>query len=122
MSKSGAVGLGELPWIMTPDDCPFHQLAENFFKTNNIQPQKVALVDKETVIRTMIQAGAGLSMMLERDLLQRASAEDEASGLTVWAEQEMCLPLSIVCLQTRKDEVLQQTLFATMTRIFHERS
>ncbi|WP_419174213.1 LysR family transcriptional regulator [Desulfosediminicola sp.] len=122
MSKSGAAGLGELPWIMTPDDCPFHQLAENFFKTNNIQPQQVALVDKETVIRTMIQAGAGLSMMLERDLLQRASAEDEASGLTVWAEQEMYLPLSIVCLQSRKAEVLQQTLFATMTRIFHERS
>lgn len=117
MARAGAAALGELPWIMTPDDCPFHRLAEDFFTAHNIRPQKVALVDREAVILAMIQAGAGLSLMLERDL-HSPSPEGEPAGLTIWAQEEIYLPLSIVCLAARKDEVLLQTLFASLTRIW----
>jgi len=118
MARAGAEALGELPWIMTPDDCPFHHLAEKFFKAHNIRPQQVALVDKESVIRTMIQAGAGLSLMLERDLQPMLAGA--GMELTIWSQEELYLPLSIACLEARKDEGLLQTLFSVITRIFHE--
>lgn len=119
MMQADGKGLGELPWIMTPHDCPFHRLTEGFFRTHNIRPHKVALVDREAVVRSMIHAGAGLSMMLLRDL-QAAPTAGESGGLAIWAEEEIFLPLSIVCLAARKDEPLLQTLFSTLGRLWEQ--
>lgn len=114
IARAPAKKLGKFPWIMTPGDCPFHTVASDFFRRHGLSPQQVALVDQESIIKSMIRAGAGLSLLLEQD----AMVDVAAGKLVVWAEEELCLTLSIACLKRRKNEPMLQTLFSILSRIW----
>lgn len=106
--------LGRFPWIMTPAKCPFHAAAENFFEKHNIKPKQVALVDQESILKSVVKAGAGLSFLLEHDVV----VSDDIADLAVWSGEEIYIPLSIVCLKRRKEEMLLETLFSTLGRVW----
>ena len=114
LAGATAKDLGTFPWIMTPDDCPFHTVASELFNRHGIAPQRVALVDQESIIKSMIRAGVGLSLMLKQDVV-----EDANSGkLAIWEGEELYLKLSIACLKRRRDEPILQALFANLARIW----
>lgn len=113
LENSAPEDLGQFPWIITPTSCPFHTLANRLFEKYDIQPQQVALVDQESVIKTMIKAGVGISLILEREVLEEGHEE-----IAVWDYEELYLKLSIACLQRRKDEPMLQALFSTITKIW----
>ncbi len=106
--------LGRFPWIMTPENCPFNAVAANFFEKYGLNPQQVALVDQESILKSVVKAGAGLAFLLEDDVVTSAGRPD----IAVWSDEEIYLPLSIVCLKRRKDEVLLETLFSTLSRVW----
>jgi len=109
-----AVELGQFPWIMTPADCPFHTIATYFFAKHQLHPAQVAVIDQETIIHTMIKAGAGLALLLEEDALK------DRKNLAVWKEEDLSLQLSIACLESRREEPMLQTLIAVLTGIWEE--
>lgn len=111
LSRSEASELGQYPWVTTPEDCPFHTVSSAFFKKHRFKPDQVALVDDESIIKAMVKNGAGLSLLLR----QEASADED---LALWDKEELNLPLSIACLQRRKDEPLLQTLFSMLSKIW----
>lgn len=114
LAQAPAESLGIFPWIMTPDDCPFHTVAVEFFARHDLQPLQIALVDQESLIKTMIRTGAGLSLLLEEEV-----AADAAGGhLAVWKEEELRITLSIACLKRRQDEPMLQALFSVLSRIW----
>ena len=105
--------LGTFPWIMTPDNCPFHTVTLRIFKKYDIQPEQIAFVDQESTLKTIMRAGVGVSLVLEQDT--RDFGENE---LSIWKNEDFFLPLSIGCLERRKEEPLLQTLFSLLTRIW----
>jgi DNA-binding transcriptional LysR family regulator len=106
--------LDQFPWIMTPADCPFDNLASQLFKTYGILPARVVLIDQETTIMSMIKAGTGISLLLEQDVRQ-----DELEGnLAIWRKEELSLNLSIACLKRRKDEPVLQKFFSVLSEVW----
>ncbi len=106
--------LGDFPWIMTPADCPFHMIISQLFKMHELSPDEVANVDQESTIKTMIKAGVGLSLVLERDIMQESDKDDFA----IWDKENLNLTLSIACLKRRKDESRLHALFSVLSKIW----
>lgn len=113
LENAGPKDLQQFPWIMTPADCPFHTVTKHFFDYHKIKPNQVALADQEAVIKTMIKAGTGLSMLLEDDVNSLGVGE-----LFVWRKEDLFLHLSIACLKRRKDESLLRSVFSTLAGIW----
>lgn len=106
--------LDQFPWIMTPSDCPLHNVASQLFKIHGIFPAQVVLIDQETTIMSMIKAGTGVSLLLEQDVRQ-----DELDGnLAIWRKEELSLNLSIACLKRRKDEPVLQKFFSVLLEVW----
>jgi DNA-binding transcriptional LysR family regulator len=106
--------LDQFPWIMTPSDCPLHNVASQLFKTYGIFPSQVVLIDQETTIISMIRAGTGISLLLEQDVRQ-----NELEGnLAIWRKEELSLNLSIACLKRRKDELVLQKFFSVLLEVW----
>lgn len=98
--------LGRFPWIMTPENCPFHTVASNMFKQFGIEPEQIALVDQESTLKSMITAGVGVSLLLKHTVSE--------TDLAFWQGENLFLTLSISCLTRRKDDPLLQTLFGVL--------
>jgi DNA-binding transcriptional LysR family regulator len=114
LNKARPEDLGQFPWIMTPVDCSFYTIISEFFKKYRLCPSQVAVIDQETIMRTMIKAEVGLSLLLEEDALR------DAGELAVWRQEDLFLQLSIACLDKRRDEPMLQALFSLLTGIWEE--
>lgn len=114
LSSTKAENLDQFPWIMTPTDCPFHTVTQDFFVKYNLTPSQVAVTDQESIIKTMIKAEVGLSLLLLQDVV------NDEENLVVWNDEVLHLQLSIACLKTRKNEPMLQTLFSVLTEIWDE--
>jgi DNA-binding transcriptional LysR family regulator len=106
--------LDQFPWIMTPSDCPLHNVASQLFKTYGIVPAQVVLIDQETTIMSMIRAGTGVSLLLEQDVRQ----EELDGNLAIWRKEDLSLNLSIACLKRRKDEPMLQKFFSVLLEVW----
>jgi DNA-binding transcriptional LysR family regulator len=110
--------LGKYPWIITPEDCPFHTISSRFFRQHGFEPQHAALIDEESLIRVMVKNGMGLSMLLRQDAMTGPPEEH----LAIWDKEKFRLQLSISCLQRRREEPMLQTLFSILSRIWEPAS
>jgi len=111
---ANARDLDQFPWIMTPSDCPFYNVASQLFKTYDLQPTQVVLADQETTIKSMIKAGTGISLLLEQDVRQ----EELEGNLVIWRKEPLLLKLSIACLKRRRDEPLLQTCSSVVSEVW----
>ncbi|MBU1565806.1 MAG: LysR family transcriptional regulator [Proteobacteria bacterium] len=114
LDAASAPELGKYPWIITPEDCPFHTISSRFFRRHGLEPQHAALIDDESIIRVMVGNGVGLSLLLR----QEAMAGTPEKQLAIWDKEELRLQLSIGCLQRRREEPMLQTLFSILSRIW----
>jgi DNA-binding transcriptional LysR family regulator len=114
LKRIAAKQLGSYSWIITPDNCPFHEVAASFFDRHGITPLQAALVDDESIIRMMVKNGAGLSFLLRQDTLGTSPEE----SLAVWDKEPLTLPLSIACLARRQHEPILQTLLAVLSELW----
>jgi DNA-binding transcriptional LysR family regulator len=111
---ASAPELGKYPWIITPEDCPFHTISSRFFRSHGFEPRRAALIDDESIIRVMVKNGMGLSLLLRQDAIAGTPEEH----LAVWDKEELHLQISIGCLQRRREEPMLQTLFSILSRIW----
>lgn len=105
--------LDTFPWIMTPADCPFSNIANRLFKTHGLLPAQIMLVDQESTIESMIKAGTGISL-----LPKQATLDERAGQFSVWKKEHLTISLSVACLKRRKDEPVLQTLFSVLSGIW----
>lgn len=105
--------LGSIPWIMTPDDCPFNMVANPLFAKHGIYPEEVALVDQEKTIRSMIKSGAGLSLILASDVAKCPEAYSVFP-----TEEKLTMPLSITYLSRRSEEPVIKNLVSVLSAIW----
>ena len=105
--------LAELPWIWTPDHCPFRKLAARVFERRGLNPRKVVLADSDSVLRGLVAAGTGLSHLIEKEAL----AAEAAGEAVIWDGDDLSMPAWFVVptkrLQDRAVQALRQEVCRT---------
>ncbi len=82
--------LMEMPWIGTPQDCPYTQIMESFFYSRGIKPKIKVVADQQSAITSMIEAGVGLNFMLDEE----AAEAEEQGKLAIWPGDSFPIDLS----------------------------
>jgi DNA-binding transcriptional LysR family regulator len=89
-----------LPWVMTPPISTHSMLAGELFREHGVSPAHRVEADHEAVIRSLVVAGLGVSLMRE-DLAVEAAAAGE---VVLWGNKRLLTTLSFVYLAAREDE------------------
>jgi DNA-binding transcriptional LysR family regulator len=93
-------GAASLPWVMTPPISTHHALAAQFFAQRGLAPTTVVEADHEAVIRSLVVAGVGLSLLREDVAL-----EAEAAGeVCLWPRARIETTLQFVWPRARGAE------------------
>jgi len=106
--------IAALPWIWTPPDSVHHRLLARKFEAAGATPRVVAEVDQEPSMLDLVRSGVGLS--LARDSV--ALRESQASGLVLVKGLSIRTELSLVALQSRRDDPLVRAAFEAVQRAF----
>jgi len=61
--------LASLPWILTPSNSTHNQLVGELFREHGLSPAKVVEADQESVIKSLVVSGVGLSLIREEPAL-----------------------------------------------------
>lgn len=92
------------PWIYTTPSCPFYKLFDNLFMEQKGKPPRITWADTEDAIRSLIKAGAGLSILRVDD----AKKLMEQGDVCIWQGPVPSLQLNFVCLKQRHHEAAIQ--------------
>ena len=76
ISAADDTGAAALPWVMTPPISTHHALAAQFFAQRGLSPTTVVEADHEAVIRSLVVAGVGMSLIREDLALEAEAAGD----------------------------------------------
>ena len=82
-------GIAALPWILAPAVSTHTQLLRELFRNQGAEPTKVVEADQESVIKSLIESGVGLSLMRE----DQARAAEAAGKVIVWGKERLTTAL-----------------------------
>lgn len=108
--------LATLPWIGTPKDCPYTQIMEKFFHTHGITPHTEMLVDQQSAIISMIEAGVGLSFMLEEEAVPAA----EQGRIALWQGGDFPIDLSFVSREKDRHSPVSQAVINELMHLWQK--
>jgi DNA-binding transcriptional LysR family regulator len=99
--------IAEFPWIWVPENChPFDKIIEEAFQKRHLKPSKVAMVDEEETLKTLVTSGVGLSVMVEEEAL----ASEKEGEIAIWPKDQLEVDLSFVYLRERKNDLVIQAI------------
>ncbi len=90
--------LAERPWVLTPPKGKINQMAHEMLRSRHLAPANIVEADQETMIRSLVAAGVGVSLMRE-ELAQEAS---RAGEVTIWPHGSAHTMLSLVYAAERE--------------------
>lgn len=102
----GAEGLADLTWIVDPSDNPLERIIAPFFATHNIRPAKRLEVDGDEIIRVLVAAGKGVSLMRDNEL----KAANRIGTVHAVPFDELSIELNFVCLKRRDQDPVMQAV------------
>jgi DNA-binding transcriptional LysR family regulator len=103
---AGWEDIARLPWIWTPPNCTFCQIALDAFESRGLQPLRVTVADQEPLIRTLVGAGIGLSIMIEEE----ARLTQEQGRVAIWDEVLGTVDLGFIYPRRRASDPLVKAL------------
>ena len=106
--------LAGMPWVWTPDDCPFHLVARSEFTSRGLVPARVIEADNEATIASLVASGVGLGLQLEAGAL----AAREAGRVSLWRQEALAMDLSFIHLRERGDDPLLQALSGAVREVW----
>ena len=98
--KGGLEELAKLPWIMDPSDNPLQKLVDPFFAARDLKPMTKFEVDGDEVIRVLVAAGKGISLLRENEL----KAANRIGVVHAIPFDELVIDLHFVCLRRRDQD------------------
>jgi DNA-binding transcriptional LysR family regulator len=99
--------IAEFPWICVPEYChPFDKIIEEAFQKQHLKPSKVAIVDEEETLKTLVTSGVGLSVMVGEEAL----ASEKKGEIAIWPKDQLEVDLSFVYLRERKNDLVIQAI------------
>ena len=90
--------LAERPWVLTPPKGKINQMAHEMLRSRHLAPSNIVEADQETMIRSLVAAGVGVSLMRE-ELAQEAS---RAGEVTIWPHGSAHTMLNLVYAAERE--------------------
>jgi DNA-binding transcriptional LysR family regulator len=99
-------GLAAMPWVWMADNCPFLDILERQFAGLGRKPRICVEADHEDILRALVVAGEGLTLLREDEAL----AGRDRGQLAVWPGPPLDLPLSFVWREARRDEPVLRAL------------
>lgn len=103
-----------MPWVMTPPISTHSTLAGVLFHEHAVSPARRVEADHEAVIKSLVVAGLGVSLMRE-DLAIEAVAAGE---VVLWGDKRLETTLSFVYLAEREDEPVVRALREVLDRVW----
>ncbi len=98
--------IARLPWIWTPPNCRFCQIAMKAFESRGLQPMRVTVADQEPLISTLVTSGIGLAIMIEEE----ARLARDQGRLAIWEEVLDTVDLSFIFARKRAGEPLVKAI------------
>lgn len=114
LADAGWEALARRPWVLTPDGSSHRQLVLELFRGRAEQPAGIVEADSEPVIRSLIEAGVGLSLVRE-EVLAKAKRDGR---IAVWSGAEVKTKLWLACAAARQREPLLRSLFEMLREIW----
>ena len=116
LKEADDAGAAALPWVMTPPISTHHALATRFFAQRGLVPTTVVEADNEAVIRSLVVAGVGLSLIRED-----AALEAEAAGeVVLWPGAHIETTLQFLWPRARGAEPAIAALVAVVESVWPE--
>ncbi|CCO46433.1 putative Transcriptional regulator, LysR family [Vibrio nigripulchritudo SOn1] len=103
--------LQHLPWIYPGAETCCGKAAEALFEEHGFRPSKLISVDREKVTRTLIAGGLGIGLIHQ----EKGTAEPDDDNLKVICDIPLRLRTMFVCLNTRQNDPLIQSLIGAIT-------
>ncbi len=104
--------LAAMPWVWTPEDCPFHLVARSEFEGRGLAPARVIEADSEATIASLVASGVGLGLQLEAGALRAR----DAGRVSLWERGALAMDLSFIHLRERGRDPLLQAVVAAVRR------
>lgn len=109
--------LATLPWVKPDIDCPFMQIIEGVFEDSGIKMTNYIEADSEDVIRGLVAAGKGLSLLKQYDA--DAMVKD-GTVIICDAGPVLSLTISFVYAKTRHNDPLIKALADAISRTWED--
>ena len=100
--------LADMPWVRPEDDCPFLKI----FEKCDLRPTQVIEVNSEEIIKQLVGAGKGLSLLREDDARLMVEA---GKAVICPVESEMSLHIHFAVLKSRLTDPLVLALNEAVT-------
>lgn len=114
LAHASQAKLANLPWIGTPKDCPYSQIMETFFHKQGITPRTEVVADQQSAITSMIEAGVGLSFMLEEE----AVLAEQRGQVAIWQRESFPIELSFTYRAQDKESTQIQAVTGEILSIW----
>jgi DNA-binding transcriptional LysR family regulator len=98
--------LADMPWIWMAENCPFLEVLDRRFAPLGVEPRKCTEGDHEDILRALVIAGEGLTLMRSDE----AADAQERGLLAVWPGDPLHMTLSLVRRESRQDEPVLQAV------------
>jgi DNA-binding transcriptional LysR family regulator len=102
LKGAGWEDIARMPWIWTPPNCTFCQMAMDAFEKRGLQPMRVTVADQEPLISTLVASGIGLAIMIEDE----ARLAREQGRVAIWEEVLGAVELNFIYARKRAAEPL----------------
>jgi len=109
--------LAPMPWVKPDMDCPFMKIIEGIFEDSGILITDYIEADSEDVIRQLVAAGKGLSLLKQADA---DTMVKEGSIIICDTGPIFSLSINFVYAKTRKSDPLIQALTESIAQIWDE--
>ncbi len=110
----GLEELAKLPWIMDPSDNPVEKLVDPFFASRGIAPKTKYEVDGDEVIRVLVAAGKGVSLLRENEL----RAANRIGKVHAVPFEELSIDLHFVCLERRDQDPVMRAVIDYVKQVW----
>lgn len=82
--------LGGLPWVGAPAHCSYNVIMRKLFAERGIAPRIVAEADQDTMLRSLVARGMGLSILREDQAQVGIASGDLMQCPDAWLHSELC--------------------------------
>jgi len=109
--------LASMPWVKPDMDCPFMKIIEGVFEDSGILISNYIEADSEDVIRQLVAAGKGLSLLKQNDANAMVR---EGSAIICDAGPVLSLSISFNYAKSRENDPLVRALREAITQVWQE--
>lgn len=108
--------IAEIPWIGTPEDCPFRILGQELFARMGVAPRMEFQVDIERTIVEMVASGMGASVLREDSALAAA----REGRCRIWPGASIDTEFAFVWPKMRSGEPMLAAARSVVERIWSD--